>query len=360
MRVSSLGRSASSRTRRTAAGSPRRRAARCGGVSIPPASRSDSRACTGRRSSGPGRVMRRWFWWAVQIAIATLVVRMVWGAIVKNWGEFRSLHVSLAPRPGWIALSALVVFLTYAIQVESWRRVLAGWAQHLSYGRAARIWLVVNLGRYIPGKVWSVAGLVVLAQRAGVETWAAGASAVAMQALGLGTAAALVAPATPGAASPLRLSVALLVSIATIAFLAWDRAARGIARLVGGGAQFRPLPLASVAESAGLSPASLLTYGVAFWLLARGLGLPGALPVARAAGVFALGYILGLLALFAPGGVGVREVVLIGLLTPALGGGGAVALSVASRILLTLTEVAAPLGALLITRAAKEDVSVRT
>ena len=74
----------------------------------------------------------------------------------------------------------------------------------------------------------------------------------------------------------------------------------------------------------------------------------------------ALGYILGWLALFAPGGVGVREVVLIGLLTPALGGGGAVALSVASRILLTLTEVAAPLGALLITRAAKEDVSVRT
>src|SRR3989475_11948048 len=138
MRVSSLGRSASSRTRRTAAGSPRRRAARCGGVSIPPASRSDSRACTGRRSSGPGRVMRRWFWWAVQIAIATLVVRMVWGAIVKNWGEFRSLHVSLAPRPGWIALSVLVVFLTYALQIESWRRLLAGWTQHLSYRRAAR------------------------------------------------------------------------------------------------------------------------------------------------------------------------------------------------------------------------------
>ena len=46
--------------------------------------------------------------------------------------------------------------------------------------------------------------------------------------------------------------------------------------------------------------------------------------------------------------MGVREVVLIGLLAPALGAGGAVALSVASRILLTLTEVAAPLGALLI------------
>jgi len=133
-----------------------------------------------------------------------------------------------------------------------------------------------------------------------------------------------------------------------------------VARLAGSADEFRPLPLAAVAESAGLSLASWITYGVAFWLLARGLGLPGALPLARAAGVFALGYILGLLALFAPGGVGVREVVLVGLLTPALGGGGAVALSVASRILLTLTEVVAPLCALLIMRDAKEDVSVRT
>src|SRR5881397_993205 len=359
MRVSSLGRSASSRTRRTAAGSPPRRAPRCGGVSIPPPSRSDSRACTGRRSSGPGRVMRRWFWWAVQIAIATLVVRMVWGAIVKNWGEFRSLHVSLAPRPGWIALSVLVVFLTYALQIESWRRLLAGWTQHLSYRRAARIWLVVNLGRYIPGKVWSVAGLIVLAQRAGVEAWAAGASAFAIQAVGLGTAVAVVAAAIPGTESPLRLGAAGIVAVATIGVLAWARGGGAVARLAGRAEPFRPLPLAAVAESAGLTLASWVTYGMAFSFLARGLGLPGTLSLPTATGVFALGYILGLLALFAPGGVGVREVVFIGLLTPALGTGGAVALSVGSRVLLTLCEAAAPLGVMLVTGRTKEDVGER-
>ncbi len=303
---------------------------------------------------------RRWLYWGAQGVVAAVVAAMVWRAITRNWSEFRSLHVSLTPHPGWIALSVLVVFLTYAIQIASWRRLLAGWAQRLPYGRAARIWLVVNLGRYVPGKVWSVAGLVVLAQRAGVEPWAAGASALAIQAVGIGTAVALVAAATPGAASPLRLTAAALVSIATIAFLVWDRAAQRLVRLVGSNAQFRPLPIVAVAESTGLSLLSWITYGVAFWLLARGLGLPGALPIARAAGVFALGYILGLLALFAPGGVGVREVVLIGLLTPALGAGGAVALSVASRILLTLTEVAAPLGALLITGKTKGDLGVRT
>ncbi|PYP14971.1 MAG: hypothetical protein DMD52_11870 [Gemmatimonadetes bacterium] len=247
-----------------------------------------------------------------------------------------------------------------ALQIESWRRILAGWAQRLAYGRAARIWLLVNLGRYVPGKVWSVAGLVVLAQRAGVAPWAAGASAFAIQAVGVGTAVAVVAAATPGAESPLRLAIAGAVAVATIAFLAWERGARWLAQLAGLVEGFRPLPLAAVAEGAGLTLASWVALGAAFWLLARGLGLPGSLPLTTATGTFALGYILGLLALFAPGGIGVREVVFIGLLTPTLGSGGAVALSVGSRVLLTLTEVAAPLGVLLVTGRTKEDVGVRT
>jgi uncharacterized membrane protein YbhN (UPF0104 family) len=182
-----------------------------------------------------------------------------------------------------------------------------------------------------------------------VEAWAAAASAFAIQAVGLGTAVAVVAAATPGAESPLRLGAAAIVAVATIGVLAWVPGGRALSRLVGRAEQFRPLPLAAVAESAGLTLSSWVTYGVAFWLLARGLGLPSTLSLPTAAGVFALGYIVGLLALFAPGGVGVREVVFIGLLAPALGSGGAVALSVGSRVLLTLCEVAAPLGVLLFT-----------
>ncbi|HEX4627381.1 MAG TPA: lysylphosphatidylglycerol synthase domain-containing protein [Gemmatimonadales bacterium] len=304
--------------------------------------------------------MRRGLAWAAQGVAAVVVAVLVWRAIARNWSDFRALHVSLALKPGWIAVSALAVFLTYMMQIESWRRILAGWAQRLPYGRAARIWLVVNLGRYIPGKVWSVAGLIVLAQRAGVQTWAAGASAFAIQAIGVGTAVAVVAAATPGAASPWRLGGAAFAAALTIGGFAWNRGARWLARAAGLADQFRPLPLAAVAESAALTLASWVGYGVAFWLLALGLGLPGTLSVTTATGVFALGYIVGLLALFAPGGVGVREVVFIGLLAPALGSGGAVALSVGSRAVLTLCEAIAPLVVVLITGSPKEDVGVRT
>jgi glycosyltransferase 2 family protein len=304
--------------------------------------------------------MRKWAWWASQLALAGVVALMLWRVIVRNWSEFRSLHVSLAFKPGWIALSVLLVLLTYALQIASWRRILAGWAQPLAYGRAARIWLLANLGRYVPGKVWSVAGLIVLTQRAGVDAWVAGASAVAMQAIGLGTAVAVVAAATPAAASPLRLSAGALAAAATIALLSWDRGGRWLAGAAGFAGRFRPLPLGAAALSAGLSLASWVTYGVSFWLLARGLGLPATLSIPTATGVFALGYILGLLALFAPGGVGVRELAFVGLLAPELGSAGAVALSVGSRVMLTLCEAAAPLGVLLITGRTREDVGVRT
>ncbi len=79
--------------------------------------------------------MRRSLSWGAQALAALVVGVMVWRAIARNWDEFRSLHVTLALKPGWIALSVLVVFLTYAIQIESWRRILAGWAQPLAYAR---------------------------------------------------------------------------------------------------------------------------------------------------------------------------------------------------------------------------------
>src|SRR2546421_7408402 len=92
-----------------------------------------------------------------------------------------------------------------------------------------------------------------------------------------------------------------------------------------------------------LTVLSWSTYGAALWMLARGLIHDAPLPLATAIGAFTLGYILGLLALFAPGGVGVRELVLVGLLAPFLGSGRPVAAGLASRVLLTLTEAAAAL-----------------
>ncbi|HET7040043.1 MAG TPA: lysylphosphatidylglycerol synthase domain-containing protein [Gemmatimonadales bacterium] len=314
---------------------------------------------TGTARPAPRAPARRGWIGAIQAAATVVVGLLVWRALARHWDDFRSVELEVTLRPGWVALAAAAVFVTYALQIQSWRYLLDGWRQSLSYGRAARIWLVVNLGRYVPGKIWSVAGLIVLAQEAGVAPWAAAASTVAVQALGVGTAVGVVAAVTPGAASPARLAAALLAALGLIVILGSAKAARWIGRMAGTQQQLQPLPLAAAARAAALTLAAWLVYGLAFWLLARGLGLPGAFPLPLAVGVFALGYVLGLLALLAPGGVGVRELAFVGLLTPSLGGGGAIALSVASRLLLTATEVAAPLVTLWLTRGRKEALRGR-
>lgn len=288
---------------------------------------------------------RRWRLVA-QLLVAGVVLALVAWRVAGDWSSYRSLNFTLDLRPGWLLLSLGSLVVVSALQIESWRRILGGWAQSLRFLAGARIWFLANLGRYVPGKVWSVAGMVVLAEQEGVQRWAAAASAVAVQAVGLGTAAALVAAATPHAASPVRLAGAVLVAVATVGLLVWKGALARLGRMVGATAEWRALPAGAVLAGSGLTLLSWCVYGLAFWSLGRGLGLPPTLPLTDAAGVFALGYILGLLALFAPGGIGVREGVFYVLLTPYLGGGGALALSVASRLELTITEAAAGLGAL--------------
>src|SRR4029077_12952992 len=128
--------------------------------------------------------------------------------------------------PAWIVASALTVFATYVMQIESWRRILAGWHQRLGFAAAARTWSLANLGRYVPGKVWSVAGLVVLAQRAGVQPGPAAASAFVIQAVSLGRGVAVVAAVPPHSAPPLRLALGGLAAVATILVLVWRPPAR--------------------------------------------------------------------------------------------------------------------------------------
>jgi len=283
---------------------------------------------------------------ALELVVAVVVVALVGRTIAANWDSFRALHFALSLHAAWLALSLASLAVVSILQIESWRRLLAGWGQRLHFAAGARIWFLANLGRYVPGKVWSVAGMVVLAEREGVERWASAASAVAVQAVGIGTAAALVAAATPHAYSPVRVAGAALLGLGTVALLAWKGALARVGRLAGSAGEWRALPAGAVLAGSGLTLLSWCVYGFAFWALGRGIGLPPALPLADAAGVFALGYIVGLLALFAPGGIGFREATFLALLTPYLGGGGALALSLASRLELTLTEAAAGLGAL--------------
>ncbi|MBA3498225.1 MAG: hypothetical protein H0T86_14075, partial [Gemmatimonadales bacterium] len=114
--------------------------------------------------------------WLAGLAIVAFAAR----SLVRNWSELRSQPLAWEVEPGWLVLSAIVVWMMYALLAFAWRTMLAGWGQEVDGWTAARIWTVSSLGKYLPGKVWAVAGMALMAQRAGIAPWAATGSAIVL------------------------------------------------------------------------------------------------------------------------------------------------------------------------------------
>jgi glycosyltransferase 2 family protein len=292
-------------------------------------------------------VHRPW-WRAAQWLVGILIVGLAARSLLRNWTALRSQPLEWRIAPGWLLLSALVVWAMYALLIIAWRTMLAGWGQRLDPWTAARIWTVSSLGKYLPGKVWAVAGMALMAQRAGIAPWAATGSAVVLQVLAIGTGAA-VAGLTGGhalaAADPrfeTALAILVLGALAGVALLLWPPCLRRVLRLAAPGAEARGTPSA-VGLGLGIlaNLIAWLGYGLALWLLARGLLPSAGLDPALAVAVFTASYLAGFLALFAPGGIGVREGLFILLLQGPLGIAAATALALSSRVLLTITELGA-------------------
>jgi uncharacterized membrane protein YbhN (UPF0104 family) len=120
----------------------------------------------------------------------------------------------------------------------------------------------------------------------------------------------------------------------------------------------RAVPPSKLAMAFAANLLAWSAYGVSLLCLARGL-LPGvALSLPQAIGVFTCSYLVGFLALFAPGGLGPRESVFLLMLAGDIGLKPAAALALASRLLLTGTEVL-PAVPLLLRRTAPRPPSIR-
>jgi hypothetical protein len=289
----------------------------------------------------------RWFraaQWLVGLAIIAFAAR----SLAANWTALRSQHLDFRIGVGWLVLSAVLVWTMYACLIVAWRVMLAGWGQRLDGWTAARIWTVSSLGKYLPGKVWAVAGMALMAQRAGIAPWAATGSAVVLQVLAIGTGAAVAGltgrraleSAHPGAG----LALLLLIggAVLGVGLLLWPPVLRRLLRLAAPDAETRGPPAVSgIVVGIVANSVAWLGYGGSLWLLARGLLPELALRPSLAVAVFTASYLAGFLALFAPGGLGVREGLFILMLQAPLGIGAATALALASRLLLTVTELGA-------------------
>jgi uncharacterized membrane protein YbhN (UPF0104 family) len=254
-------------------------------------------------------------------------------------------------RIGWgtLALASLLWLASFTFLVRLWAASLAWWNARLGALAALRMFVITNLARYIPGAIWQFTGLAVFALEERVSPVAAASAVLLQQVALLATGLLLALAFAPALLGPLAATLpswaTLAIVVAGLIILVWlfpialpalQRRLEAILR--------RSLPLPRL-PGPGFARYLLGTvlgwvgYGMAFWLFGRAL-LSGAAPgPLLATTAFVASYVAGIIAVFAPGGIVVREAALVAALGGSIGAERAFVLAVGARVWLIALEI---------------------
>lgn len=279
-----------------------------------------------------------------QLGLTVLVTWLIVRRVGVGFEDLRNLDASTwSPDLLLLTASSVLLLTSYFVSAAIWGRIVTDLGgPRIPAHQAVRLFMIANLGRYIPGKVWQIAGLAALAKGRGVPAVTATGAAI------LGQGIALVAASAIGV-------LALLTSPAP-----FDRFGLGVAAVIAAGTLVAAIPgvftglagawfkIAKTEAPEGLGAVHGLRwlwlyalnwgmYALSFWILTLSFGLEGALvPVASA---FAAAYVIGYAMVFAPAGLGPREGFLIAFLTPHFGIAPSSVIAIVARIWTTAVEV---------------------
>lgn len=249
-------------------------------------------------------------------------------------------------QPDWLAGAALAWLVTFVFRGWLWGEFLRRSGYPVPAIAPIRVFYASQLGRFLPGKVWSLLGAGAFGPRIGVPASASMLYMFVFLVLHymVGCVLALfVVEAfsqfawTAGAVAVF--GVGLLGFLFTPAF---PKLLARLGRLTGRPLDEIPLPSPAVLlmTVVGLAIAWMgAAFG--FWCFVRAMvpAETAVLAPVGALGAFSASLVAGFLAIFAPMGLGVREAVMVGAIGGELGVGYAAMVAIGSRVLLLAVEL---------------------
>lgn len=245
----------------------------------------------------------------------------------------------------WVAVAVTSALAGHAIYILGWRRLLTDAGVRTSFWPLARMFLVSNLGRYLPaGKAWQMGIVAMMAAEQGLPATAVAASSLLQGVVGVGV-GALILFAAGGAATGVAAAWLTLPVLGVMSLLVAPTVVRSFPRLRAVIGQRLPgIDSVSAGTMWALiwtSAASWLAWGVALYGLASAL-LPA--PVASIiayVAAWAGSFLAGLIAFLSPAGLGAREGVMQAVLDRAgMTPGDVLVVVVVSRAWATLLDIA--------------------
>jgi glycosyltransferase 2 family protein len=285
-----------------------------------------------------------------------LAVAMVGAFAWALAGQWSDIAAALTDQPPAALVGSLVVALAGVyLSFLLWRGTLAALGSPLPVRPAARLFFVTQLGKYLPGAVWPILAQMRMGREHGVPRQRM--ALAFLLTLGLAT---VVGVLLGVAALPALLRAegrVVLLGLLVVPVLVLLLVPRVINGLLATGLRLlrRPgldAPLLGRDVARGVESALLfwLVYGSHVWLLAVGLGADPLESFPVALGGFAIAFSLGPLLVVLPAGAGVREAVLVVLLSGVLSTPEATAVALTSRGILMLVDGLLALGAVAVPR----------
>ena len=300
----------------------------------------------------PGEPARGW--WrrsALSLTFLVLAVAAFAVALAGQWSEVVQRLADQEPvvLVGSLGLALVGVFVSFLL----WRGTLATLGSTLPLRPAARLFFVTQLGKYLPGAVWPVLAQMRAGRELGVPRQRMGLAflltlgVTTLVGVLLGVAALPALLRAEGRVVLLGLfavPLLLVLLVPRVLNALLDRALRLLRRP---GLDV-PLSARDVSRGVGVAVVFWLLYSGHVWLLAVGLGADPLETFPVALGGFAIAFSLGPLLVVLPAGAGVREAVLVVLLSGVLSTPDATAVALTSRAVLILTDGLLALGSVLL------------
>jgi len=307
---------------------------------------------------------RRWFD-RLQPLFLLLAFAFIAALLRSQWATLRSYEWHLDP--AWLALSAVLMLASWAVEVYIWYLLIRLLGAHLPYGAALRIWFLTALVRYIPGNVWQPLSLTFYCQRRQIRPELTLASIALFQVI-------LFLATTPIAVFYFQVTgnwgiftnlvagwadwligLALLPVLIFLARPGWLLAILNwLLRKVGRDVVVAKLSSWHLLLLLLMGMIDWLLWGATFATLTFALGPLTQLPLPtlffHLMAVYPIGYAIGFLSLFTPSGFGVREGAYYLLLAPIMGGGLVTVAALTMRVWNIVGEVVMALVSLLIER----------
>jgi uncharacterized membrane protein YbhN (UPF0104 family) len=282
-----------------------------------------------------------WRRWARRAFIAALAGFAAW-AIVGNWAEISS---ALRQLSAWAVVAAFVpALLAMGVSLFVWRTLMADMGHRLPVAAAARIFYLSQLGKYVPGSVWSILTQIELSREHKIPKRTNVAVGVLVIAIAVTSGLMVAALLLPfGAGATLRQYWWILPIIPVLLGGLHPRVIGSGLNLVLRLARREPLPRtpswAGLGRVVGLQILVWLCLGLQAWVLLIGMGASAepALPVAI--GGYALAYSLGQMAIGFPAGAVVRDAALALALSAVVPGATALVVALLARVILTVVDL---------------------